>query len=157
MAVHDFYSGGNVAISQRHDSGTFAPGATGGTGNPIYAGNHAYHAAIFLGTIGGPGGAVGTLNVFGHYDSTGGGTTLLGTTALTAGTGAAVFDFKADTLLTLGTVGSGTYYSYISTQVLVASGSVDVRGALIIQSYHPRSAGTTPAAAGIRLLGTRYS
>ena len=156
MAVHDFYSGGNVAISQRHDTGTFSPGATGGTNNPIYAGNHAYHAAIFLGTIGGAG-AVGTLNVFGHYDSTGGGTTLLGTTALTAGTGAAIFDLKTDALLTLGTVGSGTYYSYLSTQVLVASGSVDVRGALFIQSYNPRSAGTTPAAAGIRLLGTLYS
>ena len=156
MAVHDFFSSGNVAISQRHDSGTFAPGAVGGTGVPVYAGNHAYHAAVFVGTLSGAG-AVGTLNVYGHYNATGGGTTLLGTTALTAGTGAAVFDFKTDTLLSLGTVGSGTTFSYISTQAIIATGSVDCRGALFIQSYPPRSAGTTAAAAGIRLLGTLYS
>ena len=156
MAVHDFFSGGNVAISQRHDSGTFAPGAVGGTGNPIFAGGHAYHAAVFLGTLSGAG-AVGTLNVYAHYNSTGGGTTLLGTTALTAGTGAAIFDFKTDTLVSLGTVGSGTYYSYVSTQLIIATGSADCRGALFFESYHPRNAGTTAAAAGIRLLGTLYS
>jgi hypothetical protein len=151
MAFHDFFSSGAVAISQRHDSGTFAPGAVGGTGNPVFAGNHNYHAAIFIGTLSGAA-AVGSMIVYGHTSSTGDGTTALGTLALTAGTGAAVFDFKTDTLL-----GLGTAYTYISAQLLIATGSVDCRGALFIESYDPRSAGTTPAANGIRSLGTLYS
>lgn len=151
MAFHDLFSSGAVAISQRHDSGTFAPGAVGGTGNPVFAGNHAYHAAVFIGTLSGAN-ACGSMILYGHTASTGDGTTAIGTLAMTAGTGAVVYDIKADQLLT-----AGTAYTHLSAQVIIPTGSVDCRGALFIMSYGPRTAGTTPSAAGIRTLGTAYA
>lgn len=152
MAYHDLFSSGAVQISQFNQSGSFAPGVTDlGTGAPIYAGNHAYHAVCFIGTAAGGAAAVGSLVVYAATASTGDGTTVLGSVALTRGTGAQVFDLKADTL-----TNSGTAYTHISAQLIVATGSVDVRGAAFVFSYHPRTAGTTPAAAGIRSLGTLY-
>lgn len=153
MAVHDLFSSGAVAVHQFNQSGSFAPGVTDlGTGAPIYAGNHAYHAICFVGTAAGGAAAVGSLVVYGATAATGDGTAVLGSVALSRGTGAQVFDLKADTLM-----GLGTAYTHLSAQVIVATGSVDVRGAAFVLSYHPRSAGTTPAAAGIRSLGTLYS
>ena len=150
MAFHDLFSSGALAISQRHDTGTFAPGAVGGTGNPVDASGYAYNAAVFVGTLSGAN-AVGSLVVYGHTSSTGAGTTTLGSVALTAGTGACVYEIKSDVLTNLGTA-----YTWISTQLVVATGSVDCRGALFIAQYGPRNAGTTPAASGIRTLGTLY-
>ena len=153
MAVHDFFSGGNVAITHR---ALITNGTTGvpygGTGDPVFAGAHAYHAALFQGTWGD---AAGTLFVYGHFNSSGGGTSLLGTTIIGTAQKNVVFDFKTDALTGLGTVNNGTYYNWISAQVTpVTAGTV--RGNLSILSYHPRSAGTTPLAAGIDALGTRY-
>lgn len=158
MAVHDFFSSGNIGFITANQSGSFAPGASDlGTGAPAFAGDYAYHSFVFVGTAAGGAADVGSIVVYASYNSVGGGTTVLGSVGLTRGTGVQAFDLKTDTLTSLGTVGSGTYYDYVSAQLVVAAGSVDVRGAFFGLSYHPRTAGTTPAAVGIRTLGTRYS
>jgi hypothetical protein len=94
--------------------------------------------------------------VFGHFNASGGGTSLLGTTIVGSAQQFAVFDLKTDTLTALGTVGVGTYYTHISAQVTTVTGGT-ITGTLAILSYHPRSAGTTPAAAGVNAIGTRYT
>lgn len=144
---HDIFSSGAVNFSSRA-MGTFINGASGGTGNPITAANHAYHAAVFFGTMAN----VGTLIVYGHTASTGDGTAVLGSIVSGSSNGQAVaFDFKADTLLNLGTA-----YTWYSAQVAVEAGGT-WRGALVLMDYNSRSAGTTPAANGISALGTLYS
>jgi hypothetical protein len=117
----------------------------GGTGAPVYAGDHEYHAIIFAGTIGN----VGTLWAYGHTGAAGEGTTVLGSIAFgSTNSAAVVYEVKSDTL-----TGLGTNYTYLSGGVTVQSGGT-LTGALFILSTWPRSAGTTPAANGYSAVGT---
>lgn len=135
----------NTRISRFGIFGSAIALTAGGTGAPVFAGDYEYHAAIFAGTIGN----TGTLFVFGHTDSTGSGTTALGSVIFGSTNAAAVvFEVKSDTLTTIGTA-----YNYLSTQAKVDSGGT-FTGALFILSSWPRSAGTTPAANGWAAVGT---
>jgi len=148
---HDIFSSGGVAFTTTA-SGTFINETAGGTGAPVFAGNHDYHAAAFFGTLGNNGSVV----VYGHFNSTGGGTTTLGSVSAGSANGIAAFDFRTDALLALGTVGAGTYFTHYSAQIVVPAGGT-WRGALVLVDYNARTAGTTPAAVGISALGTRYA
>lgn len=143
---HDLFSSGAAKWTVTA-SGTFINGIAGGTGAPVYAGNHEYHAVAFMGTIAND----GTIVVYGHTASTGDGTAQLGSVAVGSGNGIAAFDFKADTLL-----GLGTSYVYYSALAHVPSGGT-WRGALVLIDYNALNAGTTPAANGVSTLGTLYT
>lgn len=144
---HDLFSSGAVTFKTTA-SGTFINETAGGTGAPAYAGNHDYHAAVFVGTMAN----VGTLFVYGHTAPTGDGTTALGSIAFGSNNGAvAAFDFRTDVL-----TGLGTAYAYWSAQVKVQSGGT-FAGALLLVDYNARSSGTSPAAVGVGALGTLYS
>lgn len=143
---HDLFSSGAVTFTTAA-SGTFINGVSGGTGAPVFAGDHAYHAAAFFGTLANN----GTIIVYGHTASTGDGTAVLGSVVAGSANGAvAAYDFKTDTLL-----GLGTAYSHYSAQISVESGGT-WRGALVLIDYNSRTQGTTPTAAGIAALGTKY-
>lgn len=143
---HDLFSSGAVTFSTRAQ-GTFINQTAGGTGAPVYAGGHDYHAVAFVGTFGN----TGTLFAYGHTASTGDGTTALGSIIFgSSNFSAAAFDLRTDTLS-----GLGTAYQYLSGQVKVDSGGT-VNGALVIISYGARSAGTSPAACGIGAVGSSY-
>ncbi len=148
MGFHDYFSSGALTFNLRAHMTNGTTGTPyGGTGAPVFAGDHAYHAALFTGTTTG---AAGSIVVYGHTASTGDGTAILGSVVFAADQKYIAFDLDGDTL-----TGLGTAYSYISAQVLVATAGTAV-GDLTILSYNPRSAGTTPAACGIDALGTLY-
>ncbi len=144
---HDLLSSGVVAFSARA-SGSVVNTTVGGTGNPVFAGNHANHAIVALGTFGN----TGTVFVYGHTSSAGNGTTALGSVIFGSGNFSAVgFDVTSDTLLALGTA-----YAWLSAQLKVDAGGT-FGGALAIMSYNSRNAGTTPTANGIGALGSSYT
>jgi hypothetical protein len=149
MGYHDYFTSGALAISQRADTSVFVTSAlTGGTGNPVFVGNHDYHCSLFTGSLG----TTGTLWVYKHFNSSGGGTTVHGSVLFGGGTLAVGFDLKSDTL---GTFAAGTAFTHISCQVQLPAAGTGL-GNLQIISYQPRTAGTTLAANGIGTLGTTY-
>lgn len=117
----------------------------GGTGAPVYAGDYEYHAILFVGTVGN----VGTLWAYAHTNSSGGGTTVIGSVPFgSTDSPALVYEVKSDTLTAIGTA-----YTHISGGITVQSGGT-LTGALFVLSHQPRSAGTTPAANGYAAVGT---
>jgi len=149
MAHHDLFKSGHIALSNRRGdagvAGAIYTTAAGGTGSPVFAGNHEYHAAVFFGSVSGP----GTLFVYKHTDSAGAGTALHGSVTYAGGTNPVVYEIKSDTLGAT----DGTPYTYLSCQLAMASGGTAF-GALMLLSYRPRSTGGAPASNGIGALGT---
>jgi len=149
MSHHDLFTSGYLALSNRRTdagaAGAIYTSAAGGTTAPVFAGQHEYHAAVFLGSVS----AAGTLTVFKHTDGAGANAAVHGSVVYTGGTLAVVYEVKSDTL---GAV-SGTPYTHVSCQFAMASGG-SAFGALTILSYRPRSTGGAPATNGIGALGT---
>lgn len=130
-------------------SGSFVNAVVGGTGAPAFAGDYEYHTAIFNGTIGN----TGTLIVYGHTTSTGGGTAVLGSVVFGSGNASAVAFEIASPVLT----GLGTDYQYVSAQLSIPAGGT-LGGALSIISTMPSSAGGTGVAYNnLAALGTLYA
>ncbi len=117
----------------------------GGTGAPAYAADYEYHAIMFNGTVGN----TGTLWAYAHTNSSGAGTTVIGSVIFGSSTAPAVaFEVKSDTLTAI-----GSDFTYVSGQIRVDSGGT-LGGALSIISTWPKSAGTTPLANGYGAVGT---
>jgi hypothetical protein len=135
----------NSRITRMASLGSAINTFAAGTGAPVYAGDHEYHAIIFAGTVGN----VGTLWAYAHTSSAGDGTTVIGSVPFgSTNSPALVFEVKSDTLTAI-----GTDYTYLSGGVTVQSGGT-LTGALFVLSTWPRSAGTTPAANGYAAVGT---
>ena len=145
MGAHDLFSSGNVNV-RSIASGTFLNTETNGTAAAYPAFNHEYHAAVFVGSIGND----GTILVFAADGATPVGTALVGTVNVGSSNGLGVFEFKTDTLTSL-----GTQYTHWTAQIKVNAGGT-WRGGLLLLDHAPRTAGTTPAANGIASLGTLY-
>jgi len=145
MGAHDLFSSGNVNV-RAIASGTFLNTETNGTAAAYPAFNHEYHAAVFVGSIGND----GTILVFAADGATPVGTALVGTVNVGSSNGLGVFEFKTDTLTSL-----GTQYTHWTAQIKVNAGGT-WRGGLLLLDHAPRTAGTTPAANGIASLGTLY-
>jgi hypothetical protein len=135
----------NDLITRMASLGSAINTFAGGTGAPVFAGDHANHAIQFVGTIGN----TGTLWAYGHTSSAGNGTTVLGSAPFgSSNLPAVIYDVKSDALLRLGTA-----YTYLSGGVTVDAGGT-LTGALFVRSYNPRTAGTVPAALGYAAVGT---
>ncbi|MCX8102775.1 MAG: hypothetical protein N3D77_16275, partial [Geminicoccaceae bacterium] len=126
---HDLLSSGALSVTQAFQPGLITAGAHGGTGAPIYAGNHLYHLVLLTGSLG----AAGTVRVYGHTDATGSGTAILGSVVFAAGTLAVAYEAKQDALLTLGST-----YTHLSAQVIVPAGGT-MYASLLMVSHTPRA------------------
>lgn len=139
---HTLFENSRVAFQA---GGSFVNAVYAGTGTPVSAADYEYHAVAVVGTIGN----VGTLFAFAHKNSSGGGTTPIGSVIFgSSNSPGVVYEVKSDTLTAL-----GTDYTHISGQLKVEAGGT-VAGVLQILSTWPRSAGTTPAANGWGAVGT---
>lgn len=117
---------------------TTVDGTTVGT---ILVNTYEYNALIYAGTIAN----TGTMFV---YALGGGGTTVLGSVISGSGNGNCIYEVKSDALGSL-----GTQYNALGALIKVDSGGTWRGGAHWLQRW-PRSAGTTPAAAGWQTVGT---
>lgn len=135
----------NARIARMAALGSAINTFAAGTGAPVSAADYEYHAVIFAGTIGN----VGTLWAYAHTSSAGDGTTVIGSIPFgSTNQPAVVYEVKSDTLTAL-----GTSFTHLSGGVTVQSGGT-LTGALFVLSTWPRSAGTTPNAAGWWAVGT---
>lgn len=126
-------------------SGSFVNATYGGTGAPVSAADYEYHAILAIGSFGN----TGTVFAFAHKNSSGGGTTAIGSIVFgSSDFSAVVYEVKSDVL-----TGLGTDYTHLSGQIKVDAGGT-VAGALSVISTWPRSAGTAPAANGYGAVGT---
>lgn len=126
-------------------AGSFVNSTYGGTGAPAYAGDYEYHEVAFVGSAGN----TGTLWAYAHTNSSGGGTTVIGSVVFGSSNAPAVtMSVKSDTLTAIGTA-----YTYLSGQIRVDSGGT-CAGALVVLSTWPRTEGTTAAANGWGAVGT---
>jgi hypothetical protein len=118
-------------------------GATyeGTTKGTVLVSNYEYNELIFAGSLGN----TGTLFV---YALGGGGTTVMGSVIAGSSTGCAIYEVKSDALGSI-----GTQYNALGALVKVDSGGTWAGAAFWLQRQ-PRSAGTTPAAAGWAVVGT---
>lgn len=118
---------------------TTVDGTTVGT---VLANTYEYNALIYAGTLAN----TGTMFV---YALGGGGTTVMGSVIVGAsGGGNAIYEVKSDALDSF-----GTQYNALGALIKVDSGGTWRGGAFWLQRW-PRSAGTTPSAAGWQVVGT---
>jgi hypothetical protein len=123
--------------------------AVGGTaGGVVSAADYEYHAVYFAGTFANH----GTINVYACENSAGSSPRLIASLPVGSGNGQyAGIDVKSDFLGTFSN--SGTNYAFLSAAGTVEAGGT-WRGALVIQSQWPRTAGTTPTALGAVAYGS---
>lgn len=117
---------------------TTADGTTVGT---VLANTYEYNALIYAGTLAN----TGTVFV---YALGGGGTTVMGSIIAGSGGGNVIYEVKSDALGSF-----GTQYNALGGLIKVDSGGTWRGGAFWLQRW-PRSAGTTPSAAGWQAVGT---
>lgn len=143
---HEFFPNTKVTTVV---AGTLINGNFGGTTSLVDLGLHEYHAVGFYGTFANN----GTINAY-ACEAGGSNPRIIASLPVGSGNGqAAGIDIKSDVIA--GTFGglAGSNYAYLAAAGTVESGGT-WRGALVIHSTWPRSAGTTAAANGLLAYGT---
>ena len=116
-----------------------AQGTTIGT---VSVADYEYHALVYAGTI------ANTGTVFIYAMGASQTSKVLGSVEVGSSNGNVIYEVKSDAI-----VGQGTLYTHLGANIVVDAGGT-WRGGAFWLSHQPRSAGTTPSAAGWNTVGT---